>query len=141
MSVSLFNKDIAGWHVQANEILRFHTSEPSGPEGFRHFQVPEGTQGTPTGEVIIYYAGSDEEACKALARDTGRLKGLLEHPELFAPVRNSSNYWEAVKKLKGDEALAACISLNVLWDNIPKDQTENGKFLSYLPWLKLTGAK
>jgi hypothetical protein len=91
--------------------------------------------------VIIYYAGSDEEACKALARDTGRLKGLLEHPELFAPVRNSSNYWEAVKKLKGDEALAACISLNVLWDNIPKDQTENGKFLSYLPWMKLTGAK
>jgi hypothetical protein len=141
MSVSLFNKDIADWRVQANEILRFHTSEPSGPEGFQYFQVPAGTEGTPTGEVVIYYAGSDEESCKALARDTERLKGLLEHPELFAPVRNSSNYWEAVKKLKGDEALAASISFNVLWDNIPKDQRENGKFLAYLPWLKLTGAK
>jgi hypothetical protein len=141
MSVSLINKDIAGWRVQTNETLRFHTLEPSGPDGFRHFQVPEGTLGTPTGEVNIYYAGSNEEACKALALDTARLKKLLEHPELFAPVRNASNYWEAVKKLTGDEALAASISFNVVWDNIPKNQTGNGKFLSYVPWLKLAGGK
>jgi hypothetical protein len=141
MSVSLFNKGIAGWRVQANETLRFHTAEPSGPEGFRHFQVPEGTLGTPTGEVIIYYAGANEEACKTLAVDNTRLKKLLEHPELFAPVRNASNYWEAAKKLKGDEGLAASLALNVVWDNIPKNQTENGKFLSYLPWLKLASGK
>jgi hypothetical protein len=141
MSLSLSNKDIEGLRVQATQTLHFHTSDPSNPEEFRHFEIPEGTLGTLTGEITIYYADSNEGACKAVAMDAGRLKRLLEHPEAFAQLGKALNYWEAAKNLKGDQSLAASISLNVMWDSVANSQSRKGKFLSYVPWLKLVDSK
>ena len=142
MTVSLFNKNIAsGWRVQAVETLYFHIPEPSNSERFHHVQVPEGTLGSPTGEISIFYAGSDEGSCQALAMDSGRLKKLMEHPELFASLRKTLNYWGSSRKLKGEELLASSISLDVAWDSVPKNESSKAKFLSYIPWLKLVTAK
>jgi hypothetical protein len=141
MTVSLFNKDIAGWRVQAVEPLYFHIPDPSNTERFRHVQVPEGTPGTLTGEIGIFYADSDEGSCQALARDSGRLKKLLEHPEGFASLRKTLNYWGAAHKLKGEERLASSILLNVAWDSVPKNESGKAKFFSYIPWLKFVAAR
>jgi len=143
MSVSLFNKDIARkWRVQAMEPLYFHVSDPDSPGGYRHFEIPEGTPGTITGNINIYYAGAFQDVCRALALDSERLKKFLEHPELFTPLRKAINYYQAANKLKGNEYLACWIQLDVQWDSVPQtDSSRRGKFFAYVPWLKLAGGK
>ncbi len=76
------------------------------------------------------------------ALDSERLKKFLEHPELFTPLRKAINYYQAANKLKGDEYLACWIRLDVQWDSAPQtDSSRRGKFLAYVPWLKLAVGK
>lgn len=139
MSVFLANKGVAGWKLKAAEPLRFHVTDSSAPGGYLSIEVPEGTTGAASGEITIYYAGSNREACEILARDTARLRALLGKPELFAVVRKASHYWVAVQKLTGEARLAASIGLDVAWETAPKADGRRGLLFSYIPWLTLAG--
>jgi hypothetical protein len=142
MSMYLFNKDLAsGWRVQAMEPLRFHVTDPASSGSYRHLLIPEGTLGTTTGDLVIYYAGASIEAARTLALDAKRLRMLLEHPERFAAVRNTMNYIGAVQKLKDDDRLAASIGPDVRWDSAPKEAVAGAKCWSYIPWLRLAASK
>jgi len=138
MSVELYNEGIAsGWRVQAAERLQFHVPDPSGAGTFRWLDIEEGSAGLLTGQISIYYAGCKEDLASELALDTDRLRHFLTHPEVFKPVRGAANYREAVKKLKGDELLAAFVALDVRWNGIPRAGMPEERCLSFLPWLKL----
>ena len=141
MSVAVFNKDVSGWRVEAMEPLHLHVSDSSSPTGYSHFHIPQGTAGSLTGNIAIYYADANREAAESLARDAARLRASLEHPERFAALRNAINYIGAAHKLKGEEFVAATIQLDVVWDSVPRDGAKRGKFLAYLPWLRLAAVK
>lgn len=139
MSLFLANKEVLGWKLKAAEPLRFHVADSSAAGGYLSIEVPEGATGTASGEVTIYYAGSNREACEILARDTARLRALLAKPELFSAVRKASHYWVAVQKLTGEARLAASIGLDVAWEAAPKTNGRRGPLFAYIPWLTLAG--
>jgi hypothetical protein len=141
MSVSVVNKDLAGWRVEAMEPLRFHVSDASTPAGYKSVHLATGALGILSGDIRIYYADANVEAAEVLARDAARLRNLLEHSERFPTLRNAANYIGAAHALRGEDFLAATIQLDVAWDAVPADGAKRGKFFAFLPWLRLTAAK
>src|SRR2546427_13137431 len=118
MSVAVFNKDVSGWRVEAMEPLHLHVSDSSSPTGYSHFHIPQGTAGSLTGNIAIYYADANRGAAESLTLDAARLRALLEPPERFAALRNAINYIGAPHKLKGEEFLAASIHREDVYDSV-----------------------
>ncbi|MBI2633474.1 MAG: hypothetical protein HYW78_03785 [Parcubacteria group bacterium] len=134
------NEKISGLRVRAIEATCCHVSDPSSPDGFRHIDIPAGAIGTLTGDIVVFFEGADEEACKKFATDAKRVKKTLRSPDIFLKIKSKS-YWERTKELTGDALLASRVSLTVLWDKIYEFEPDTKNCGSYIPWLELVSKK